>query len=309
MADTKISALTAATTPLAGTEVLPLVQSGVTKKVAVSAMFGSNVYTFLNTPTSANLAAAVTGETGSGALVFATSPTIDTPTSNGSGGLASRIHTFYSAGYAQEVVSVNAGDVQGWNGNGAVMFVAKINGNGRSINAGGTINALGTDYAEYMIKAGEFTIAKGDICGIDSNGKITNRFEDSIAFVVKSTNPSYVGGDAWGTEEALGVKFPKLPKEDASKEDWEKYTAEKTIVESTIEAARQKVDRIAFAGQVPVNVLEATPGQYVISTRGIDGSIKGSAISNPTFDQYRSAVGKVIAVESDGRARIIVKIS
>lgn len=36
MADTKISALTAATTPLAGTEVLPIVQGGVTKKVAVA---------------------------------------------------------------------------------------------------------------------------------------------------------------------------------------------------------------------------------------------------------------------------------
>jgi hypothetical protein len=36
MADTKISALTAATTPLAGTEVLPIVQSGATVKVAVS---------------------------------------------------------------------------------------------------------------------------------------------------------------------------------------------------------------------------------------------------------------------------------
>jgi len=36
---------------------------------------GSNVATFLATPTSANLAAAVTGETGTGALVFANSPT------------------------------------------------------------------------------------------------------------------------------------------------------------------------------------------------------------------------------------------
>lgn len=36
MADTKISALTGATTPLAGTEVLPIVQSGATKKVAVN---------------------------------------------------------------------------------------------------------------------------------------------------------------------------------------------------------------------------------------------------------------------------------
>lgn len=36
MADKKISALPAATTPLAGTEVLPIVQSGVTDKVSVS---------------------------------------------------------------------------------------------------------------------------------------------------------------------------------------------------------------------------------------------------------------------------------
>jgi hypothetical protein len=41
---------------------------------------GTNVATFLANPTSANLISAVTGETGSGALVFATSPTLETPT-------------------------------------------------------------------------------------------------------------------------------------------------------------------------------------------------------------------------------------
>ena len=40
---------------------------------------GSNVATFLATPSSANLASAVTDETGSGSLVFATSPTFVTP--------------------------------------------------------------------------------------------------------------------------------------------------------------------------------------------------------------------------------------
>lgn len=40
---------------------------------------GSNVATFLATPSSANLASAVTGETGSGALVFGTSPALTTP--------------------------------------------------------------------------------------------------------------------------------------------------------------------------------------------------------------------------------------
>jgi hypothetical protein len=40
---------------------------------------GSGVATFLGTPSSANLIAAVTDETGTGALVFATSPTLVTP--------------------------------------------------------------------------------------------------------------------------------------------------------------------------------------------------------------------------------------
>jgi hypothetical protein len=50
---------------------------------------GANVATFLETPTSANLAAAVTDETGSGALVFGTSPTIDAPTISGSAAFTS----------------------------------------------------------------------------------------------------------------------------------------------------------------------------------------------------------------------------
>lgn len=40
---------------------------------------GANVATFLATPSSANLAAAVTGETGTGALVFGNTPTLTTP--------------------------------------------------------------------------------------------------------------------------------------------------------------------------------------------------------------------------------------
>lgn len=49
--------------------------------VAVSGItgLGTNVSTFLATPSSSNLAAAVTDETGSGSLVFATSPALVTP--------------------------------------------------------------------------------------------------------------------------------------------------------------------------------------------------------------------------------------
>jgi hypothetical protein len=51
----------------------------VTPAVGSITGLGAGVATFLATPSSANLAAAVTDETGTGALVFATSPTLVTP--------------------------------------------------------------------------------------------------------------------------------------------------------------------------------------------------------------------------------------
>lgn len=186
------------------------------------------------------------------------------------------------SGSGRAIIAKQDSDGEGWNGASTALYVGKVNGTGRSINAGGTINASGADYAEYMTKAGDFTVAKGDVVGIDAQGKLTNVFADAISFVVKSTDPSYVGGDTWGVgfdDDAEGL-----------------------------EVARQTVDRIAFAGQVPVNVLGASAGQYIIPVND-NGSIKGQAVSNPTFEQYQSAVGKVIAIESDGRARIIVKVA
>ena len=67
---------------------LPL-STGVTGTLAVAnggtgiTSFGTGVATFLGTPSSANLISAITDETGSGSLVFGTSPTIGTPAITG----------------------------------------------------------------------------------------------------------------------------------------------------------------------------------------------------------------------------------
>jgi hypothetical protein len=220
-----------------------------------------------------------------------------------------------------EMISTNGNNNTGTAANAAVTIfrVRADNITGRSISAGGTINASGADYAEYMTKASDFTIAKGDVVGIDAQGKLTNVFTDAVSFVVKSTDPSYVGGDSWGNEDAVG-KIPTKPVQITATDDVEaetdeafavrmtQYETDKTAFEAALEAARQKVDRIAFAGQVPVNVTGATAGQYIIPIND-NGAIKGEAVSKPTFEQYQISVGKVIAIDADGRAKIIVKVA
>ena len=68
-------------TDAAGTAITPATASvlGVSSGGTGITSLGTGVATFLGTPSSANLAAAVTDETGSGSLVFATSPTFVTP--------------------------------------------------------------------------------------------------------------------------------------------------------------------------------------------------------------------------------------
>jgi hypothetical protein len=184
--------------------------------------------------------------------------------------------------------------------------VGKASGSGRSISAAGTLNASGTDYAEYMTKTSDFTIKKGDVIGVNAQGLLTNVFRESVTFIVKSTDPCMVGGDTWGTEEALGLTKPKdTPETDPG---YAEYQTTLSQFNAKLEEARARVDRIAFAGQVPVNVLGATPGQYIIPMANDDGSISGQAVSSPTMDQYMAAVGKVIKVLPDGRAQIIVKV-
>ena len=91
-------ALYATSTSALTTGTLPVTAGG----TGVTSL-GTGVVTFLQTPSSSNLAAAVTGETGSGALVFGTSPAFTTSVTTGSAsfdvfnGTATTVNAFGAA--------------------------------------------------------------------------------------------------------------------------------------------------------------------------------------------------------------------
>jgi hypothetical protein len=161
----------------------------------------------------------------------------------------------------------NLSPVAGENAASAMLYVRKDNSTNRSINAAGTINASGADYAERMQRApGCCEIQPGQVVGIDERGRLTDRWADARHFMVASTNPSFVGNDVFDDDQPL----------------------------------------VAFAGQVPCNVLGAVPGDYIVPVQAGAG-IAGAAVGLPDLMQYMRAVGRVIAIEENGQPRVVVK--
>lgn len=201
-------------------------------------------------------------------------------------------------------LTVNAVSADGSNAAGTALKVAKNSSTGRSINAGGTVNASGADYAEYEQNNG-LSIPKGSIVGFKADGTLTLTFTEAVRFGVKSTNPSYVGGDVWGSEDAVGPR-PVQPADDAEQSAKDQYATDLAAFEERLEVERQKVDRVAYSGKVPVNVIGASAGGYIIASAAQDGSIVGEFVEDPDFAQYKKAVGRVNRILPDGRAEVAV---
>jgi hypothetical protein len=126
-------------------------------------------------------------------------------------------------------------NVAGSGGGPACALALGVNGTtGRSLNAAGTINAVGADFAEYVPLAPDCPSASpAAAVGIDQDGRVTGRFGAAIAFAVVSTAPALVGGDTGGDGA-----------------------------------------RIAFAGRVPLRLTgTVVPGRVAIAMAGGAGEI------------------------------------
>jgi hypothetical protein len=141
--------------------------------------FGTNVNTFLSTPSSANLAAALTDETGSGAAVFADTPTLiapilGTPTS---GTLTNctfptlNQNTTGTAATATNLASGSAGTIPYQTASGTTAMLAAGTSGQVLTSAGAAAPTWSTPAAATKTisnKTGTFTVVAGDL------GKIIN---------------------------------------------------------------------------------------------------------------------------------------
>ncbi|MDB4725956.1 hypothetical protein OAF54_00875 [bacterium] len=193
--------------------------------------------------------------------------------------------------------------------------VRKNSSSSRSINAAGTVNASGADYAEYMKLCPEMPqFAKGDIVGVDANGELTNIFADAHTFMVKSTDPNLVGGDSWGGEENIG-KEPRLEDFTTVVEDGDNtvdqagFDSALIVFKEALEAERIKYDRIAYCGQAPVNVVGANAGDFLVPVEE-NGLVSGKFVSSEdlTFEQSKQAIGKAFKPSANGQTWLAVGI-
>ena len=238
------------------------------------------------------------------------------------------------------------------------MYVGKNSTTNSSVRTGGTVSTSGNDYAEYIFKSQKCGIViAGQIVGITADNKVTDKWADAVMFSIKSTAPSFVGGDSWANDvgqrpspQAGPAPTQPLRREDVvtqqpvpgtnppeyedvvtepgdTDDEWVEKQAAYTAAlaahniavqqdaeamaafDAALEVERQKVDRIAIAGRVPVNVQGAQPGDYIVPAQDGTG-IKGIAVQEDdlSMKQYFRVVGRVISIEPDGRAYVMVKV-
>jgi hypothetical protein len=169
MADKKISALTAAALPLAGSEVLPIVQSGVTVKVSVDDLTAGKLV---------NTGAIISGGTGKDRVVIE-------PQNAGSGALlistnaAGNAYTPIAFDGAYTKFNVTGTEVARTNSNGIAPVAGKGIDFSANTHAAGMTSELLNDYEE-----GTWTPTDGSGAGLTFTGTSGNCFYTKVGNLV-----------------------------------------------------------------------------------------------------------------------------
>jgi hypothetical protein len=156
--------------------------------------FGTGIATFLGTPSSANLAAAVTDETGTGVLVFATSPTLTTPNIGASTETSITLTVAILSTATSSVATTSATVVDSWSAttySSAKYLVQMKKGTEVQtlevlINVDGSNNVAITEYADVINAAASLGTTDADFSGGNVRLLVTPAAADTVVKVHKT---------------------------------------------------------------------------------------------------------------------------
>jgi len=201
---------------------------------------GTGVATFLGTPSSANLATAITDETGSGSLVFGTSPTIASPTFTS--------QATFAAGTAAAPAITTTGDTNTGMFFPAADTIAFAEGGAEAmrINSSGYLGILTTNPNTALQVAGQASTPSG----LSNRAAYfavatTSAIDAGIVLGSINGNTPYVAASKTGNGDSTSLKF---------------FTAdtEKMVIEPSGNVG---------IGAAPANKLQVTDG--AVSTTGV----------------------------------------
>jgi hypothetical protein len=197
-------------TPLLGTPTSGVLTNctGLPISTGVSGL-GTNVATFLATPSSANLLAAVTDETGTGALVFGTSPTFTT-------GLTTPVATINQGTITSDAPHINT--TVTWNNAGIVGPAWKLNVTATSADAaaflvdlqvGGTsawkVGRTGTSVQTGVVQAASGSVAAPSFAFTANANSGMYNISGALGWVVSGTVYNTLSSTAMGLRNTTAV--------------------------------------------------------------------------------------------------------
>jgi hypothetical protein len=245
---------------------------------------GTDVATFLATPSSANLASALTDETGTGAAVFANSPTLVTPAlgtpsavvlTNGTGlpistgvsGLASNVADFLATPSSANLISAVTDET----GTGLLVF-------GTSPTFTGTViatnaNASGTVTANLFSGPLNGNVT-GDITG-NVTGNLTGNVTGTSSLDLPLSGGTMSGAIAMGTSKITGLGTPTTSTDAATK------AYADLMVPLTEKSAANGVASLDASGKVPAAEL---PDISITSTQVVANQVDMLALTAEVGD-------------------------
>lgn len=221
MADTKISALPSASTPLAGTEVLPIVQSGTTDKVTVDNLTAGRAVSAASVTATGTIEGTIVNAIGGTGDQFLINAKTNDGTAANNAGIGLRANSSATAGsrFAQLWFDADGGNLSGGD-----YFLMTKNGNDGTIDLIQYSNSAMRFAANYIGRAaidltiettGNVTVNTGNLVigtsgkGITSSGAIplglgTNG-STSQATLDTSGNINLASGNTFSTSTYIGI--------------------------------------------------------------------------------------------------------